>query len=119
MGSASKAEGGAQPFWADIPGFLTYDRFRTILFPLFVGLEKGTRKVWGSDKYFLGEPIHAPRSEDAPEGDGYVIQLGHNHETSLTELLIFDAADIEPGPVCRAHLPVRIPPGFHGTWVGA
>ena len=82
-------------------------------------METGERKVWDGEKYFLGEPIHAPRSAGADEGDGYVLQLGHNHETSLTELLIFDAQGIENGPFCRAHLPVRIPPGFHGTWVGA
>ena len=28
------------PFFADIPNFLTYDRFRTVLFPLWVGLDK-------------------------------------------------------------------------------
>lgn len=29
------------PFYADIPQFLTYDRFRTLLFPLWVSLDKG------------------------------------------------------------------------------
>ena len=29
------------PFFGDIPQFLTYDRFRTVLFPLYVGLDKG------------------------------------------------------------------------------
>lgn len=28
------------PFYADIPQFLTYDRFRTVLFPLWVSLDK-------------------------------------------------------------------------------
>jgi len=31
---------GVLPFYVDIPDFLTYDRFRVILFPLYVGLEK-------------------------------------------------------------------------------
>lgn len=29
------------PFYGSIPQFLTYDRFRTVLFPLYVGLDKG------------------------------------------------------------------------------
>jgi hypothetical protein len=29
------------PFYADIPDFLTYDRFQAFLFPLWVGLDKG------------------------------------------------------------------------------
>ncbi|MFT4614424.1 MAG: carotenoid cleavage dioxygenase-like enzyme [Bacteroidia bacterium] len=82
-------------------------------------MQTGTRKVWGDKNYFLGEPILAPRSRTADEGDGYVLQLAHHHESALTEMLIFDAGDIEPGPICRAKLPVRIPAGFHGTWVGA
>ncbi|MCI0690316.1 MAG: hypothetical protein L0Y54_24220 [Sporichthyaceae bacterium] len=35
---------GVLPFYADLPDFLTYDRFRVILFPLYVGLEKGDQK---------------------------------------------------------------------------
>jgi hypothetical protein len=29
------------PFFGEIPEFITYDRFRTVLFPLWVGLDKG------------------------------------------------------------------------------
>jgi hypothetical protein len=29
------------PLFGDIPQFLTYDRFRTVLFPLYVGVDKG------------------------------------------------------------------------------
>ena len=82
-------------------------------------VQTGTRKIWGEDRYFLGEPILAPRSKDADEGDGYILILAHNRATELTELLIFAADDIEQGPVCKAKLPLRIPSGFHGTWVGA
>jgi carotenoid cleavage dioxygenase len=79
----------------------------------------GARKLWGDDKYLLGEPVFAPRSASAPEGDGYVLILAYDQSTSLSQLLIFVATDIERGPVARALLPLRIPAGFHGTWVGA
>lgn len=78
----------------------------------------GTRKEWGEDRYMLGEPVFAPRSADAPEGDGYLLMLAYDQTTELSEMMIFDAADIEPGPVAKARLPLRIPAGFHGTWVG-
>jgi carotenoid cleavage dioxygenase-like enzyme len=79
----------------------------------------GTRKEWGDDKYLLGEPVFAPRAADAPEADGYLLVLAYDQSTQLSEMMIFDAADIEPGPVAKARLPLRIPAGFHGTWVGA
>ena len=86
---------------------------------LHFDVETGSRKVWGEDRYLLGEPILAPRSADAAEGDGHILTLAYNQESRLSELLIFDAADIESGPLARAKLPVRIPAGFHGTWVGS
>ena len=33
-----------------------------------------------------------------------------------SDCLVFDARDIEQGPVCRVHLPGRVPFGFHATW---
>lgn len=79
----------------------------------------GTRKLWGDDRYLLGEPVFAPRSASAPEGDGYVLIVAYDQSTALSQLLVFVATDIERGPVARALLPLRIPAGFHGTWVGA
>jgi carotenoid cleavage dioxygenase-like enzyme len=81
--------------------------------------QTGQRRVWGDDKYLLGEPVLAPRSATADEADGYLLLLAYDQTTQLSEMMIFDAADIETGPVCRALLPLRIPAGFHGTWVGA
>jgi carotenoid cleavage dioxygenase len=81
-------------------------------------MASGARQVWGADKYMFGEPVFAPRSMNAAEAEGYLLMLANDLETSLTELMVFDALDIQSGPRCRANLPVRIPAGFHGTWVG-
>jgi carotenoid cleavage dioxygenase-like enzyme len=86
---------------------------------LHYDMATGARKVWGEDRYLLGEPVFAPRSGAAGEGDGYLLVLSYDQTTALSQLLIFAAADIEQGPVARALLPLRIPSGFHGTWVGA
>ncbi len=59
----SRADGGEDylgllPFWADLPDFLTYDRFQAHFFPLHVGLSKNGLESdlwlwpligWGSD----------------------------------------------------------------------
>ncbi|MBK6510976.1 MAG: carotenoid oxygenase family protein [Haliea sp.] len=92
-----------------------------LMFNRLVHFDKltGTRTLWGDDRYLLGEPVFAPRSASAPEGDGYVLMLAYDQSTALSQLLVFVATDIERGPVARALLPLRIPAGFHGTWVGA
>jgi carotenoid cleavage dioxygenase-like enzyme len=34
-----------------------------------------------------------------------------------TDLVILAAQDFAGGPVARIHLPVRVPLGFHGSWI--
>jgi len=34
-----------------------------------------------------------------------------------SEVCVLDARDVEAGPVARVKLPVRVPIGFHATWV--
>jgi len=85
---------------------------------LHYDMQTGRCSRWGDGTYLLGEPILAPRGAGADEGDGYLLNLAYNQSTSLSELLVFEAATIEAGPVARAMLPLRIPAGFHGSWVG-
>jgi carotenoid cleavage dioxygenase-like enzyme len=30
---------------------------------------------------------------------------------------VFDAKDIEQGPIAKVRLPMRVPAGFHAAWV--
>jgi carotenoid cleavage dioxygenase len=34
-----------------------------------------------------------------------------------SDLLVFEAQDIARGPIAVAHMPRRVPFGFHGNWV--
>jgi carotenoid cleavage dioxygenase len=36
-----------------------------------------------------------------------------------SDLAVFNATDVEAGPVALVHLGHRVPDGFHGNWVGA
>ena len=81
--------------------------------------QSGERKTWGEDKYLFGEPLFAPRADNADEADGYLLMLAFDQVTQLSEMMIFDAATVEKGPIGRVKLPLRIPAGFHGSWVAA
>jgi carotenoid cleavage dioxygenase len=36
-----------------------------------------------------------------------------------SDLAVFNAKDVEAGPVALVQLGHRVPDGFHGSWVGA
>ena len=65
------------------------------------------------------EPVVVPRRDSAgqpsPREDyGYLVYLRFNADTSTTDLLVADAADLRP--LARLRLPHNIPLGFHGLW---
>ena len=63
-----------------------------------------------------GEPIFVPRSTDSAEGDGFLLSVVYRGETGCSDLAVFDASQVEAGPLALAHLSHRVPAGFHGNW---
>ncbi len=63
------------------------------------------------------EPVFAPRSPDAREGDGWVLSFTHDTATDESCLVIVDAQDFASPPVATIHLPRRVPYGAHGSWL--
>ncbi len=61
--------------------------------------------------------MFAPSSPDAAEDDGYVMAFVHNPGRGAADLVILAAQDFTGEPVATVHLPVRIPLGFHGSWL--
>jgi carotenoid cleavage dioxygenase len=84
-----------------------------------VDLESGRRRMHGlPGGSFVGEPIFVPRSESAPEGEGFLLALVYRAEEHRSDLLVLDAENVEAAPVATVKLPHRIPFGFHGNWAG-
>jgi carotenoid cleavage dioxygenase len=65
------------------------------------------------------EPVFVPRAHDAPEGDGWLLAVAYRGAEDRSDLVVFDAQNIESGPVATAALPRRVPFGFHGNWIDA
>ncbi|MEX2204952.1 MAG: carotenoid oxygenase family protein [Myxococcota bacterium] len=64
----------------------------------------------------VSEPIFVPLGEDAPEGHGFVLTVVYRAETGRSDLAILDAENLDRAPLALAHLPHRVPGGFHGNW---
>jgi len=85
-----------------------------------VDLATGTRNLFGLPEGDLtGEPVFVPRKPGAAEGDGWIVALIYRGATDRSDFAVFDAQDIAAGPIALAHIPRRVPHGFHGNWRGA
>lgn len=68
----------------------------------------------GSETWF------APRSGadfHSAEDDGYLVTFVHDSTNWTSRCLVFDAKDIEKGPITVIRMPRRFNIGFHATWV--
>jgi len=67
----------------------------------------------------IGEPVFVPRTPDAAEADGWLLAVVWRGCENRSDLAVFEASDIEKGPIALVQLGHRIPDGFHGNWVPA
>ncbi len=76
------------------------------------------------DRYYVGEkttcqePCFAPRSPDAPEGEGFILAQLTRFEGHLrTEIIVLDAQRLAAGPIATIRVPFRLRAAVHGHWV--
>ena len=62
------------------------------------------------------EPIFVPKSEDSPEGEGFVLANVYDANRKASHLLVLDAQNVTAEPLAKAYLDHRVPFGFHGNW---
>jgi carotenoid cleavage dioxygenase-like enzyme len=67
----------------------------------------------------ISEPVFVERGKDAADGDGWLLAAVYRARENRSDLAVFNATDVESGPVALVHLAHRVPDGFHGNWVGA
>ena len=67
----------------------------------------------------ISEPVFVEREPDAAEGDGWLLAVVWRAAENRSDLAVFNAQDVDAGPVALVHLGHRVPDGFHGNWVGA
>ena len=83
-----------------------------------IDFQTGRRQVYeldGGDA--TSEPVFVARSKDSPEGEGWLTAVVYRAAEDRSDLLVFEAQDLEKGPIATARMPRRVPFGFHGNWV--
>lgn len=96
------------------PGWFLFDHL------VRTDLDTGSEQVYRlPEGVFASESPIAPRDGGSAEDDAYILTYVSDLNNDRSECLVFDAADITPGPIARVKLPQRISSGTHSTWVPA
>lgn len=83
-----------------------------------VDMETGEEVVhFPGPRRFTNEPVFVPRPSPEAEDDGYLLVLVFDAERARSGLFIYDAREIEAGPVAVCWLRRGIPYGLHGSFV--
>jgi carotenoid cleavage dioxygenase len=96
----------AKPGWFLFDGLIRHD--------VVSGAEQ---RISFGEGVYGSETAMAPRIGSAAEDDGYLVTLTTDMNTDSSFCLVFDAARLGDGPVCKLQLPERISSGTHSTWV--
>ncbi|WP_213284697.1 carotenoid oxygenase family protein [Bradyrhizobium sp. sGM-13] len=67
----------------------------------------------------ISEAVFVPRGDDASEGDGWLMSVVWRARENRSDLAVFNATDVDAGPVALVKLGHRVPDGIHGNWVAA
>jgi carotenoid cleavage dioxygenase-like enzyme len=84
---------------------------------LHYDLATGARRAHAlPDGSSAGEAVFVPRSDSAPEGDGFLLATVYRWAEDRSDVLVLDASNVEAAPLAVVRIPQRIPFGFHGNW---
>ena len=74
---------------------------------------------FGVSRYVCAS-AYVPRCAEAQdEDDGYVLAIVYERTRDASELVILDARSLADEPLATVALPVRVPFGFHSSWIPA
>ncbi|EMD90788.1 hypothetical protein COCC4DRAFT_19743 [Bipolaris maydis ATCC 48331] len=76
------------------------------------------RFFYAGDGSLVQEPAFIPRSDDAPEGDGWIVAMVERRETNKNDIVVIDTREFER-PVAIVQLPIHLKAQVHGNWVDA
>ena len=65
----------------------------------------------------MSSPVVEAQRYGQAEDDGYLVNLATHERALFSEARVFDAREIERGPLARVELPVRVPSRFHAKWL--
>lgn len=79
--------------------------------------ESGKSNTYNFGKGIFGSEVcFAPRENSKDEDDGYLVSIITDMNNKSSSCILFDAKNIQNGPICSMRLPQQICSGTHATW---
>ncbi|KAL0941465.1 isoeugenol monooxygenase [Colletotrichum truncatum] len=75
-----------------------------------------TEYFYAGSQSFVQEPIFIPRSDNAPEGDGWVMAMVERRGANRNEIVVLDTRSFGK-PIAVIQLPFHVKAQVHGNWV--
>ncbi|MGY6501229.1 MAG: carotenoid oxygenase family protein [Acidimicrobiales bacterium] len=66
---------------------------------------------------YPGEAVFVADPDGTAEDDGWLLSVVYDASTDRSDVIVVDARDLTAPPAATVQLPVRVPFGFHGSWV--
>ena len=91
--------------------------------PYILGYHKYDLETGNRSAHRLGagrtgsEASFVPSQNATNDDDGYLMTFVFDEAEGKSELVILNAKEMDDEPLARIHLPVRVPTGFHGSWI--
>ena len=113
-------------FWEPIFGEFAFFYRPQLLIkgaPLILGYHKYDMASGAKSSHQLtegrtgSEASFVPAANGVDEDGGYLLSFVYDAAEGASELVILNAKAMEDEPLARIHLPVRVPAGFHGSWI--
>lgn len=70
-----------------------------------------------TEALFVPRPADAGSSDPLAEDDGWILHFSFDEERGASDLHILQAGDFTGEPAAIVHLPVKVPFGFHSSWI--
>ena len=81
-------------------------------------LERGTTEAHPTGPgRVAGEGVFVPAPDSSNEDAGWLLSVVYDPDRAASDVIVVNAQDFDRAPVATVHLPVRVPFGFHGSWV--
>jgi carotenoid cleavage dioxygenase len=61
--------------------------------------------------------VFVPRDPTSAEDDGWLLTFVYDAGSDRSDLVVLNAGDFAGEPEAVVHLPVRVPHGFHASWI--
>lgn len=82
-----------------------------------IDFQTGEQHAYQLGQDGVSEPVFIPKNKNAREGEGYLLAMRYCERSNTSCLTLFNAEQINDGPMATIQLPCRVPYTFHGNWV--